>query len=142
MSQDTLHPAAQANMRSIEHATAGNREAWLSLYADDAVLADPVGVSPLDPGGEGHRGKAAIARFWDTVIGPASLQMTVHRRCPSGDHTCAVSMTVQNDLGNGLRTEIDMIAIYEVNEQGKIASMKAYWSWDDLAAQLAPPGSG
>jgi hypothetical protein len=33
-----------------------------------------------------------------------------------------------------------MIAVYEVNDAGKITSLKAYWSWDDMAAQLKAAG--
>jgi steroid Delta-isomerase len=47
-----------------------DREAWLRLFAPDAVVADPIGPSPLDPGGEGYRGLAAIAAFYDAVIAP------------------------------------------------------------------------
>ena len=140
MNQQTLHPAVRANMQSIEYAMSGNKSAWLALYADDAMVADPVGISPLDPGGLGHQGKAAIEAFWDTVIGPSNLTMTVHQRCPSGAATCAVSMTAQNDIGNGLSTAIDMIAVYEMNDAGKIKCMKAYWNWDEMAAQLTKLG--
>jgi hypothetical protein len=30
-----------------------------------------------------------------------------------------------------------MVAIYELNDAGKIASMKAYWDWSEMEAQLA-----
>ncbi len=136
----SIHPAVQANMNSIKYAMAGDKEAWLALYTDDAVVADPVGVSPFDPTGEGHQGKEAIATFWDTVIGPANLAITAHKRCPSGTSTCAVPMTAVNDMGNGIVTSIDMIAVYEVDDEGKIRSMKAYWSWDDMEAQLKELG--
>jgi len=134
------HPAVQANIHSIRHAMAGDRQAWLDLYADDAVLADPVGASPFDPTGKGHIGKAAIAKFWDTVIGPARLTITAGQRYLSGAAACAVAMTAVNDLGNGLTTRIDMIAVYEVDEAGRITSMKAYWSWDALEQQLRQLG--
>lgn len=140
MSETKIHQAMRANRLSMNYAMAGDKDAWLDLYSDDAVLADPVGVSPFDPSGEGHRGKAAIATFWDTVIGPAKLKITAHQRITSGDRICAVSMTAMNDLGNGIKTSIDMIAVYEVDEAGKICSMKAYWSWDELAGQLARAG--
>jgi steroid delta-isomerase len=142
MTQHTPHPAVRANMQSTEYAMAGDKTAWLALYADDAVVADPVGISPLDPQGSGHRGKAAIEKFWDTVIGPANLTLTVHQRCPSGSDTCAVSMTAENNLGNGIQTRIDMIAVYEVDKDGKISSMKAYWNWDEMAEQLVKLGLG
>ena len=140
MSDTKVHQAMRANRLSMTHAMAGDKDAWLDLYSDDAVLADPVGVSPLDPSGEGHKGKAAIAAFWDTVIAPAKLKLTAHQRIESGDRTCAVSMTAMNDLGNGIKTSVDMIAVYEVDEAGKICSMKAYWSWDEMTAQLKALG--
>jgi hypothetical protein len=142
MSNESIHPAVQANMNSIKYAMAGNKEAWLALYADNAVLADPVGASPFDPSGAGHCGKAAIEAFWDAVIGPAKLVLTAHKRCPSGASACAVPITAVNDLGNGIKTTIDMIAVYEVNDAGKITSMKAYWSWDSMASQLKELGLG
>ncbi len=140
LSDAPIHPAVLANMNSIKYAMAGDKQAWLALYADDAMLADPVGASPFDPSGAGHRGKAAIEAFWDAVIGPANLVLTAHQRCPSGANACAVPITAVNDLGNGINTTIEMIAVYEVNDAGKISSMKAYWSWDSMASQLKALG--
>jgi hypothetical protein len=59
--------------------------AWLALFAADAVVQDPVGQSPLDPVGEGHRGHDAIGRFWDTVIAP------VKSRCACASRTRAAT---------------------------------------------------
>ena len=69
------HPARRAGQNSMRNVKAKDKTAWLALFADDAVIEDPVGVSPLDPSGQGHRGKAAIARFWDTVIAPGDVEM-------------------------------------------------------------------
>jgi hypothetical protein len=140
MSVEPIHPAALANMNSVEFAMSKNKDAWLALYADDAIVADPVGVSPFDPSGQGHRGKAALEAFWDTVIGPSNIVMTVHQRCPSGANACGVHMTAVNDMGNGIKTAIDMIATYEVNADGKISAMRAYWSWDEMEHQLKKLG--
>ena len=145
MSHDILnnrspHPARQASINSIEAVQGGDRQRWLSLWHPQGCLEDPVGVSPMDPEGNGHHGIDAIAAFWDTVIGPANLTITAHKRVASGDRACAVSMTALNDLGNGIKTSIDMIAVYETDKAGKICSMKAYWDWDELAGQLARAG--
>jgi ketosteroid isomerase-like protein len=134
------HPAIEANKKSIALAQAKDREGWLALYAEDAVVQDPVGVSPFDASGEGHKGKEAIARFYDTVIGPARLTITAHMRIPSGDKACAVHQTAVNDLGNGKSTKVDMIAIYELNDEGLIARMSAFWSWADMEKQLKEMG--
>jgi hypothetical protein len=40
--------AHQASLLSAEYSAANNKQAWLDLYADDAVIADPVGHY-LDP---------------------------------------------------------------------------------------------
>lgn len=133
---EKIHPAALANMNSIKYAQEGNREAWLALYRDDAVLADPVGKSPFDPEGNGNQGKEAIAAFYDNVIGPANITLTAHSRITSGDRWCAVPMRADNDMGNGMVTSVEMIAVYEVDEQGLIKMMKAYWNWDVMESQL------
>ena len=132
----TEHLAVQANKKSIQYAMAKDKAAWLALYRDDAVLCDPVGVSPLDPTGCGHHGKKAIEAFYDMIIANANMVMTAGERITSGDYCCAVPMTANNDLGNGKKTLVHMIACYEVDEQGLIKTMKAYWSWNDLERQL------
>ncbi|HRF89019.1 MAG: hypothetical protein E6Q87_03945 [Cellvibrionales bacterium] len=139
MNTNTEHLAIKANMQSVALAAQGDREGWLALYADDAVVQDPVGISPFDTTGEGHRGKAAIAKFWDMVIGPSKLTIHVHKRIPSGDRTCAVLQTAVNDLGKG-KTEVEMVAVYEVNDEGKITRMSAFWSWAEMEVQLKKLG--
>lgn len=139
MSQED-HLAVQANMKSIKYAQEGNKEAWLALYTDDAVVHDPVGKSPFDPEGKGNHGKAAIEQFWDNVIGKANLTITANKRWTSGDYCCCVSQIAKNDLGNGIITDCDMLALYEVNTQGLITKMAAHWSWDDMQAQLKKLG--
>lgn len=131
------HLAVEANKNSIRYAMEGNKEAWLALYADDAIVADPVGVSPMDPSGEGHRGKAAIETFWDTIIGPAKLDIRVQKRWTSGAYCCCVAQVARNDMGDGKYTDCDMLAVYEVNEKGLITRMQAHWNFDELMAQLA-----
>ena len=133
---DTTHLAEKANIASVTLASSKQKQAWLDLYADDAVLKDPVGISPFDPEGQGHRGKAAIEAFWDNVIGPANMTINVIQRLSSGTHDCAVLQEAVNDLGNGQQTIVTMIATYRVNDEGKITAMSAYWDFDGLMQQL------
>ncbi|MEZ5538493.1 MAG: nuclear transport factor 2 family protein [Pseudomonadales bacterium] len=139
MTEHTEHLAIKANMQSVALAMQGDREGWLALYADDAVVQDPVGISPFDTSGAGHQGKAAIAKFWDMVIGPSKLTINVHKRIPSGERSCAVLQTAINDMGKG-KTEVEMIAVYEVSDEGKIIRMSAFWSWADMESQLKKLG--
>ena len=139
---DRKHLAVEANKNSIRYAMEGNREAWLDLYTEDAVVQDPVGVSPMDPSGKGHRGKEAIAAFWDNVIGKSKLEIRVDKRWTSGDYRCCVAQVAHNDLGDGKVSKCDMLAIYDVNEEGKITAMAANWDFDGLMAQLAEINQG
>ena len=135
------HPAVLASENSAKYAMAGDKAAWVALFAEDAFLADPVGPSPFDPKGEGFSGKAGVEKFWDKAIGPSTLNIKATSRIPCAN-VCAAHMTVTNDLGRGKSTVTEMIGIYEVNEEGLLSSLKVYWSFPALAKQLKELGFG
>ena len=128
--------AQRASELSGQYVSASDREAWLSLFADDAVVQDPVGVSPLDPSGEGHKGKDAIAGFWDMVIAPGSIEFTIVSSHPAGDE-CANVVHMVNTLPGDMQIVVDMVVVYAANAQGKLTSLKAYWDYDAIMSQLA-----
>jgi steroid delta-isomerase len=134
------HPAVTASENSAKFAMAKDKESWLGLFAEDAFLADPVGKSMLDPEGNGHKGKAAIERFWDNVISKANTTLVASQRIAC-DNTCVAVLQATNDLG-GVKTVVDMVGLYEVNEDGKLNSLKVYWDFAKLIAQLKELGVG
>ena len=134
------HPAVIASENSAKFAMAKDKESWLGLFAEDAFLADPMGKSMLDPDGKGHQGKAAIERFWDNVIAKANLTLVASQRIPC-DNTCVAVLQATNDLG-GIKTVVDMVGLYEVNENGKLSSLKVSWDFSELMAQLKEHGIG
>lgn len=139
MSQDfpgDQHPAAIANIRSFAAAAAHKKEDWLALFADDAVVQDPVGVSTLDPSGGGHKGKEAIGAFWDNMIAPGKVSFEVKQRLPR-ENECAVLAVVNNKFSEGAALTTEMIVIYKVNQQGKIVSLRAFWDFDSAMAQMS-----
>ena len=140
--QDSTFPAQQAGFNSMRHVKARNRAGWLALFADDAVLQDPVGVSPFDPTGLGHKGKEAIGAFWDNVIEPNGVIFRVRESYPAADE-CANVITLGKTLPNGKLFDVNFVGLYRVNEAGKIVSLKAYWQFNkvmaDFAAAMADP---
>ncbi len=42
------------------------------VFADDAIVEDPIGPSVFASEGVGHRGRGAIAAFWDKAIAPTT----------------------------------------------------------------------
>lgn len=134
MEKNTL--AIAAHKESIANAMAGNKAKWLEVFADDAVVQDPVGPSPFDPEGNGFKGKQRIAQFWDLMIGPSNLTIVPDKRIACGDNIVVVNMTATNDMGE-MKSVVEMVVIYEVNDAGKLISLKAYWDLEALMQQMA-----
>ena len=132
---ESTHPAQQASFNSIRNVRAKNREGWLALFADDALVQDPVGVSMLDPTGEGHRGKEAIGAFWDMTIATGKIDFQLRESFPCGDE-CANVATLTKEMPGGLLVDVDLVIVYRVNAEGRIVSLKAYWEFAKVAEKF------
>ena len=80
----TEHPAMAASKASWSAVQRKAKQEWLALFAEDACIEDPIGVSPLDPEGKGQRGKEAIERFWDANIGPNTIEVDMKHSYAAG----------------------------------------------------------
>lgn len=135
MLENSVHPAQRASALSARYASEGKKAAWLELYAEDAILEDPVGISPLDPSGLGHRGREAMSRFWDLVMGPGKMRYAIRESYPCGDE-CANVWTLTNTLPGNVDVTVDLVSFYKVNAVGKLTAMRAYWSYADVEQKL------
>ena len=133
--------AQEASRKSGKYVVEGNKQAWLDLFADDAIVQDPVGVSPLDPTGLGHHGKKAIEAFWDMAMPNGIASFQIRESHPAGD-SCANVVTLSNRLPDGTEIKTDCVAVYTANDAGKVTSLRAYWDFNTLAEQLTPPTAG
>lgn len=129
--------ARAASLRSRAAVQARQREAWLSLFAEDAVVQDPVGVSPLDETGEGHHGLEAIGGFWDAVIAANPVQMDIISSHAGGDEV-ANYLTITTTFPDGATASTELVALYRVRGDGKIVSLRAFWEFDQLRFAPAP----
>ena len=120
------HPARLAARRSMEAVHAKDKDAWIANFADDAVVEDPIGPSIFDPEGKGHRGKAAIAAFWDKLIGPNRVFFDVRESFACGSE-CANVGTVNTVLSNGAIMIVNGVFTYRVDARGKVLALRAYW---------------
>ena len=125
----TARDLGRASMAAVE---AGDRQAWLDLFAEDAVVQDPVGPSPFDPEGHGHRGPEAIAAFYDNVIGVnESIRFTIHQSFLCGDEVANVGI-IRITFAGGGAVEVDGVYIYRAGPDGRIASLRAFWEADAI----------
>jgi steroid Delta-isomerase len=111
---------------------ARDKEAWLALFADDAIVEDPIGPSHFDPEGKGHRGKEAIAAFYDKAIAPSELQFNFVETFQCGNEEANVGNIVIKAAG--YQVTADGVFTYRVNDEGKIVALRAYWELDRATA--------
>lgn len=128
--------ARAASLRSRDAVQRQDKDAWLAIFHEDAVVQDPVGVSIFDETGEGHRGKEAIARFWDTVIAPNPPRMDLVSSHAGGDEVANV-IRMSTTLADGTTVRTDLVAVYRVGDDGLVRSLRAFWEFDQL--QFTPP---
>jgi ketosteroid isomerase-like protein len=115
----------------MEAVEAGDREAWLGLFAAEAVVEDPIGPSPMDPAGQGHRGAEAIAAFYDSVIGPNEVRFRIERSHAAGNEVANVG-TITTTMADGTVVHTDLVATYRVDDEGKVLALRAFWELDKL----------
>jgi steroid delta-isomerase len=130
------HPARAASRRSMEAVHAKDKQAWVDNFTDDAIIEDPIGASPLDPEGKGHRGKDAIARFWDKQIGPNRVLFNIERSYAAGLEVANVG-TITVLMPGGMVMLVDGVFTYRVDETGKLSALRAYWELSEL--KMFPP---
>ena len=131
-----LHPARTASQRSYSAVAKGDLQEWLTVYAEDAVLEDPVGPSMFDPEGKGHHGHEGISAFWKLAIEPIeTFEFTITDSFANGN-TCANVGRIRTSFADGSHTTTDLVMVYVVNDDGRVASMKAYWEPDRTMASF------
>ncbi len=121
------HPALAVAHRSWHCVQTHDKEGWLDLMAEDVCIEDPIGVGPTNPTGEGVRGKAAVAAFYDKNIGPSTVRIEAHESHVADDESAHV-MTITITLANGVVSRVRGIFTYRVDGAGKLTSMRGYWN--------------
>jgi steroid delta-isomerase len=107
--------------RYVELVDAGDIDGIVALYATDARVEDPVGQPPL-------QGIAAIERFYRDGLGASKVSATLTGPVRATLNGCgAMPFRVDMQWG-GQPCSIHVIDVMEFDADGKIRSMKAYWS--------------
>ena len=105
-----------------EWVSKGDVDAIVDLYAEDGKIEDPIGS-------ELHIGRDAIRAFYEAAIGAVTMKQTGPVRVAGNE--AATPLVVLMGSGDG-RMAIDIISAMVFDEDGKIASMRAWWSADAM----------
>ncbi len=108
-----------------------DKEGWLQLFAEDALVQDPIGKSPFDPEGTGHRGRAAIGKFYDEVISSSEkIKFNILSSNLCDDEVADVGL-IYTWLAGGTHVAIVHCVFTYKKAPGKneLASLRAYWEF-------------
>ncbi len=106
-----------------------DERAWVNTFAADAVSYDPVGGPRI----EGHQG---LAVFFQSIMGAFKEVGLREEQIFIAGNGAAVKWTGRGVSQQGNKVHFEGIDVFEVNEQGKIQNLRAYWNPAEMMAQL------
>jgi len=109
---------------------AGQEAAWLALFADDAVVHDPVGSLPAE-------GRAAMPEVW-RMLHVAFERVTLEAvHTFYGGNGAAVKWSGRGRSPQGREVEFEGISVFEISEGGKVQTLMTYWDPARMMIELA-----
>ncbi len=112
---DEMHAIARAYVDAYKR---NDRDAVVALFAPDATFEDPVGQPP-------HNGHEGIAAFWDQTHALASIELVQRDVIVCGNEMVMI-FEVHATVGDSTMI-LDAVDVFVIGDDGKIASLKAYW---------------
>lgn len=106
-----------------------DQQAWVDTFAEDAVTYDPVGALPT-------RGHDKLAEFFQTITAAFKQVGLTEDDVFVAANSAAVKWTGRGISKQGKKVHFEGIDVFEVNEQGKIQTVHAYWNPAEMLAQL------
>lgn len=107
-------------------------DAWLAVFAENAVAHDPVGAPP-------HRGRDGLTAFLSGILQRFETFGLTEDDVFQAPFSAAVKWTGRGRGRNGRPVEFHGIDVFEFDPEGKISSLDAYWDAAPVMATLAAP---
>jgi len=108
--------------RYPEMVTKGDVDGIVALYAEDAIIEDPIGS-------EIRRGHDAIRGFYEASAGTILMKRSGPVRVAGAEAATPLVILMGSE---GEQKALDIISAMVFDEDGKIKSMRAYWSFDAM----------
>jgi steroid delta-isomerase len=136
------NPAYQMSLRSRGYLKTRDKEGWLSMWAEDGIIEDPIGPSVLDPDGTGHSTPAAREAFYDQNIANSEIEYIIHDTY-TAHLECANIVTlnvVLNMDGKRYSQQVNGVFTYSCNEEGKLTALRGFWEFEEGVATFKEVG--
>jgi len=126
ISPDKISRAVRAYFLAIR---AMDADAFANTFAEDGTTFDPVGTP-------GITGRAAISEFLTSICKNfKSVGLTEESVFVAGNGA-AVKWTGRGISATGKEVSFEGIDVFEVDADGKIQTVRAYWNPAEMIAQL------
>ena len=123
---DKISRAVRAYFLAIR---AMDADGFANTFAEDGTTYDPVGTS-------GITGREAIREFLQSICANfKSVGLTEDCVFVAGNGA-AVKWTGKGTSTNGREVRFEGVDVFEVNEDGKTQTVRAYWNPAEMIAQL------
>jgi hypothetical protein len=120
--------------RSPENVAKHDREQWLGLFSDAALVEDPMGSPPA------RKDTGALGRFWDTFIAPHDIRFEVARDHFMG-HDVFRDAIIHTRIGPKIKIDVPAYLLYQLDDAMQVKRMAAHWQLGQLslgAMKLGP----
>lgn len=118
--KDAMIAAVKTHCRAESE---GDRDAWVALFADDAMIEDPVGSGNI------HRGIEAIANvFWERAQSHKPQVQLLEKPIACGSEVIAL---IKAEIGpEGARqTYAPIVAHFVFDDHAKVESLRAFFEY-------------
>ena len=126
VSSDRISRAVRAYFLAIR---AMDADAFANTFAEDGTTYDPVGTP-------GIKGRGGLREFFEAICQNfKSVALTEDSIFVAGNGA-AVKWTGRGTSTNGRVVRFEGVDVFEINDEGKIQTLRAYWNPAEMIAQL------
>ena len=123
---DKISRAVRAYFLAIR---AMDADAIANTFAEDGTTRDPVGAPPVS-------GREGVREFFQSIFKNFKSVALDENSVFVAGNGAAVKWTGHGTSANGKEVNFEGIDIFEVNDDGKIQTLRAYWNPAEMIAQL------
>ena len=123
---DKISRAVRAYFLAIR---AMDADAFANTFAEDGTTCDPMGTPPIS-------GRPAIREFLQSICKNFKSVALNEDAVFVAGNGAAVKWTGSGTSASGKEVKFEGIDVFEVNQDGKIQNVWAYWNPAEMIAQL------